>query len=276
MPEPGAGVIVERHANGVATLTMTDPAHRNALGPEMAQALSDAVVRVREDPGLRCVVLTGHPPGFCAGGNFDMLAHLRTRAQAADGGVEASLHAFYERCLAFRSLPVPVLAAINGDAVGAGLCLALACDIRVVAQQARVGLNFSRLGVHPGMGGSWLLPRVVSAQVAARMLYTGSLVTGEQAARDGLALTAVPVGEVLERTLDLADDIATSSPRVVGALVTHLRDDRLESLPGALRREARRQAEDFAAPDVGEGLTALRERRRPDFGSVSVPVGGSV
>ena len=153
-----AGVKVEHPSDGVALVTMDDPERRNAMTEQMGRDLATALGELGDDPALRCVVLTGTPPAFSAGGDLAMLEDLGRRAREDGFDATATMRAFYDRFLAVRDVPVPVVAAINGHAVGAGLCVALACDLRIVAADARVGLNFARIGLHPGMGGSWLLP----------------------------------------------------------------------------------------------------------------------
>ena len=258
-------VKVDREDDGIALMTLDDPDRRNAMGVEMGDELAARCADLAADDELRVVVLTGAPPAFSAGGDLGMLETLARRTR--DEGFDASdtMRAFYRRFLAIRDLPVPVIAAINGHAVGAGLCVALAADIRIVAAEAKVGLNFSRLGLHPGMGGSWFLPRLIGAQRAADWLYTGRLVTGIQAADAGLALEAVPAADVLATALALAEDIAASSPVVVRQLKTTLAMVDDSDLDGAVEREAACQAISYGTDDLVEGLAAARERRDPRF-----------
>lgn len=256
-------VEVDRFATGVAVLTLDDPERRNAMTVAMGEALSDRCQELASDPDLRAVVLTGRPPAFSAGGDLAMLEDLAARTR--DDGFDAAetMYAFYRRFLSIRELPVPVLAAINGHAIGAGLCLALACDLRIVAQDAKVGLNFAQLGLHPGMGGSWFLPRILGEQRAAAWLYTGAILDGTRAAAEGLALEARPADQVLDATLELAETIAAASPVVVRQLRETLDDDL--PLDAALRREATCQATNYATDDLAEGLAAARDRRSPRF-----------
>jgi enoyl-CoA hydratase len=257
-------VRVDRHDDGVAVLTLDDPGRRNAMTDEMGDALAASTAELAGDEQLRAVVLTGAPPAFSAGGDLAMLEDLarRTRDDAFDA--TETMRAFYRRFLTVRELPVPVIAAINGHAVGAGLCVALACDLRIVAADAKVGLNFARLGLHPGMGGSWLLPRTVDPQRAAAWLYTGRLVSGAEAADAGLALESTPAGDVLPRALELAAEIAAASPVVVRQLKVTLAAD-APDLDSALGREAACQAVNYGTEDLREGLSAGRDRRSPAF-----------
>lgn len=258
-------VRTERRDDGVAILTLDDPDRRNAMTESMGEALRDAAAGLRDDPGLRAVVLTGAPPAFSAGGDLAMLEDLARRTR--DEGYDATgfMREFYARFLSVRDLPVPVIAAINGHAVGAGLCVALACDLLLVADEAKVGLNFSRLALHPGMGGSWLLPRRIGEQQAAAWLYTGRLVSGTEAADAGMALRSLTADEVLPAALDLAEEIAAASPLVVRQLKLSLERSPTATLAEQLDREAAAQSVNYGTADLAEGLTAGRERRPPRF-----------
>jgi enoyl-CoA hydratase len=257
-------VQLERTDDGVAVLTLDDPERRNAMTEAMGDALTARCAELADDADVRAVVLTGAPPAFSAGGDLAMLEELGRRTR--EDGFDATDHmrAFYRRFLAVRDLPQPVVAAINGHAVGAGLCVALACDLRLVATEAKVGLNFARLGLHPGMGGSWLLPRTLGDQQAKLWLYTGRLFGGEEAAAAGLALEALPADEVLPAALTLAIEIAGASPVVVRQLKATLATLPAD-LDAALDREAAAQAVNYGSADLVEGLAAGRERRAPDF-----------
>ncbi|MEX1178817.1 MAG: enoyl-CoA hydratase/isomerase family protein [Nitriliruptor sp.] len=257
-------VQLDRTEGGVAVLTLDDPERRNAMTESMGDALSDVCQELAADAGVHAVVLTGTPPAFSAGGDLAMLEELGRRAREDGFDATDHMHRFYRRFLAVRELPQPVIAAVNGHAVGAGLCVALACDLRIVADDAKVGLNFARLGLHPGMGGSWLLPRTLGEQAAKLWLYTGRLFSGVEAAAAGLALRALPAADVLPAALDLAREVAAASPVVVRQLKTTLAQQPPE-LDDALLREAAAQAVNYASEDLVEGLAAGRERRAPVF-----------
>lgn len=258
-------VLVDRRGDGIAVLTFNDPDRRNAMTVDMGEAIRDACGALAQDDGLRAVVLTGAAPAFSAGGDLAMLEDKAQRAR--DEGLDATdeMIEFYNLFLAVRELPVPTIAAINGHAIGAGLCVALACDIRVIANEAKVGLNFAKLALHPGMGGAWLLPRMLGEQRAAELLYTGRIITGDVAASYGLALDALPTADVLPRAIELAEDIAASAPLVVRQLKETLEAAPTASLTDHLAREARAQAVNYATDDLREGLAAGRERRAPNF-----------
>lgn len=256
---------VERRDPGIAVVVLDDPDRRNAMTMEMGEALEATARQLSDDADLRAVVLAGEPPAFSAGGDLDMLEDLAHRTREEGFDATGTMRDFYARFLALREVPVPVIAAVNGHAVGAGLCVALACDLLLVADEAKVGLNFARLGLHPGMAGSWLLPRAVGRQQAARLLYTGRLISGTEAAQLGIALESRPQQDVLPAALELAEEIAGASPVVVRQLKSTLEQTAASDLDTALGREAACQAVNYGTDDLREGLSAGRARRAPDF-----------
>ncbi len=259
------GVLLERGQDGIATLTIDDPDRRNAMTAAMGAELSDRCDELAADPQLRAVVVTGTPPAFSAGGDLDMLEDLARRTREEGFDATTTMRSFYARFLRVGDLPVPVIAAVNGHAVGAGLCVALAADLRIVAADAKVGLNFSRLGLHPGMGATWYLPRLLGAERAAAWLYTGALHDAGVAVAQGLALEAVEATEVLPRAVALAREIAAASPVVVRQLKRSLRLSPQLDRAASLEVEAAAQAASYGSADLAEGLAAARERRSPDF-----------
>jgi enoyl-CoA hydratase/carnithine racemase len=245
----------------VATLTLDDPKRRNAMTPALGDALHDAVDRVRADASVRAVVLTGAGDAFSAGGDLAMLERLRT---AGFKPARDFMLGFYARYLHLTTLDVPVVAAVRGAAIGAGLCVAMACDVLVVDASAKLALNFVQLGLHPGMGATYLTPRRVGAQRAAELLLTGRRFDGAEAARIGMALEAVAPDEVLPRATAIARQIAANAPLSVRALKGELGVDRA-ALQRALEAEAFHQAESYGSRDLGEGLAAAGARRTPVF-----------
>ena len=258
-------VLLDRRDDGIAVLTFHDPRRLNAMTDAMGAELSTRVDALGRDAALRAVVVTGTPPAFSAGGDLDMLEDLARRTREEGFDAAATMRAFYDAFLALRELPVPVLAAVNGHAIGAGLCVALAADLRIIAAEATVGLNFSRLGLHPGMGASWFLPRLVGPERAAAWLYTGALFDGATATANGLALESVPADAVLGRTLALARQITTASPVVIRQLKRTLTASLEIDLPAALATEASAQALSYGTEDLAEGLRAARDKRTPVF-----------
>lgn len=172
---------------------------------------------------------------------------------------------FYELFLSVRDLPVPTVAAINGHAIGAGLCITLGCDLRVADAGAKLAFNFSQLGIHPGMGATWTLPRLVGPALAADLLYTGRTLSGEEAAAIGLVSRAVPRDDVLAEATALARRIAEAAPLPVRGIKHALRHSAERTLDQQLAWEAEQQALCYETGDMQEGLAAAREKRAPRF-----------
>jgi enoyl-CoA hydratase/carnithine racemase len=263
-------VQLERDDDGVVTLTLCDPERRNAMTRAMGQALAARVRELAADASLRAVLLTGAGRAFSAGGDLAMIEEKARAGVASPGGEvrEAQrrfMREFYGLYLSVRDLPCPTLAAINGSAIGAGLCVALACDLRLAAREARLGLNFSRLGIHPGMGATWTLPRLVGPAHAADLLYTGRIIDGVEAERVGLVNRALPGGELPEAARELAGEIAAAAPLAVRGAKRSLSRSWEASLSEQLDLEAEEQALNYESQDLLEGLAALRERRAPRF-----------
>ncbi len=248
-------------AHGVATIVLNDPRRKNAMTPALGDALRDAVTKVSADPEIRAVVLTGAGGAFSAGGDLEMLRRLQTTPKEESRDFMLS---FYRRYLSILDVPVPTIAAIEGAAIGAGLCVALACDLCIVDEDAKLALNFVQLGLHPGMGATYLAPRRAGAQAGAELLLTGRRFDGREAARLGLALRAVPGTQVRGEAIALAHTIATNAPLAIRGLKRGLALDR-EALERALQHEAEEQSTSYASADLAEGLAAAAERRSPRF-----------
>lgn len=260
---------VERR-DGVALVVLDDPARRNAMSQAMGRALAGVVEELAGDDEVRAVVLTGAGAAFSAGGDLAMIEDQARAGREAPGDPcrtrnRAFMRSFYGQFLSLRELPQPTIAAINGAAVGAGLALALACDLRLAAREARLALNFNRLGIHPGMGATWTLPRLVGPAHAAELLLTGRSIDGVEAERIGLVNRALPSGDLLPQALAVAAEIAACAPRPVRATRRALRAALAASLAEQLDFEAEQQALCYETADLAEGLAAARERRPPCF-----------
>jgi enoyl-CoA hydratase/carnithine racemase len=264
MPEPF--VLLERDGD-VATLTLNDPDRRNAMTRAMGEAFAARVAELADDPDLRAVVLTGAGRAFSAGGDLSMIGSRATEGEtgAARRGIRDTMRAFYALFLSVRDLPCPTLAAINGAAIGAGLCVALACDVRIASSRAKLGLNFTRLGLHPGMGATWTLPRLVGPAHAAELLYASRILSGEQAAAIGLVNRAVEPEAVLPAARSMAAEFAGSAPLAVRGVKHALARSPECGLDEQLGFEAEQQAACFESRDVREGLRAARDKRPPRF-----------
>jgi len=250
----------------VATITLNQPDRRNPMTPELLDALPGVIETVATDPTVRAVVITGAGKSFSAGADFRTLAGL-VQDSGIEGiaGVHAGIERLYAAFLPIAELEVPTIAAVNGAAVGGGLGIALLCDIRIVADDAKIGANFSRLGIHPGLGISGRLPRLIGHEAAAEMLFTGRLLRGREAAEIGLARRSVPTEDVLSTAHVLAQEIAAAAPLAVRAIKKTLRTSGTDDLGAVIRTEAMAQAILSQTADASEGIQAQMARREPRF-----------
>lgn len=253
----------------VAVITLNDPSKLNALTADMGDRFAEVIRELSGEAGgescknLGAVVLTGSGRAFSAGGDLNF---LRDRANDTPVRNSVVMRRFYERFLSVRKLPIPVVAAINGPAIGAGLCLALACDVRVASASAKLGITFVGLGLHPGMGATHFLPKVAGPQVAARMMLTGETISGAQALKDGVVAEVAPDGEAAKaQAIAMATQMAAAAPLAVRTCCRSLRMAQDEGLERALWREADAQAQVWNSGDMTEGLDALVARRKPEF-----------
>lgn len=254
-------VLVERDG-AVVTLILNRPDLRNAMTVELTEAFSAAVDGLRADPDMRVLVVTGAGKAFCSGGD---LSWINPGPDASVPEMRRKMRGFYPRFLAVRSLDVPVVAAINGAAVGAGLCLAMACDIRVAAEDAVLSAPFTRLGMHPGMAATFLLTRLVGTARASEMLFTSRGIDGREAERWGLVNRAVPGSDVVETAMGIARDIAANAPVATGMTKRAIYLAERNDMETMLEYEGLAQPITLGTRDLLEGLTAFREKRTPDF-----------
>lgn len=249
-----------RTDGSVSTLALERPEALNAMSERMAKDFSAAVRRLAREKS-KVVVLSGKGAAFCAGGDLAFIEKNRGRSAAE---LAPLMRRFYGAFLSIRDLPQVTIAKVHGSAVGAGLCLALACDLRVVADDARLGFNFVRLGLNPGMA-AWPLARAAFGDARARdLLFTGRFFTGGDLVSWGAASgSAAGAAELEDVAQGLAGRVAAGSGLSLGLLKaeTLLGED----LGTFLAHEAKGQARAFKGPDIVEGVAALRERRPPRF-----------
>lgn len=245
---------LETPADGVRLLTLTDPDRRNAMGPEMGAEVRAHVEAVRGDDRARVLVVTGTGSSFCAGADLPALFGDAPRAVT---DVHAGLQAYYRAFLDVFDLPVPTIAAVNGPAIGAGLNLAMACDVRIAGPRATFGATFARIGLHPGGGCTWFLVRAMGPSRALRTLLLGDTLDAPRAVAWGLADGPEP--DPLAAALDLAGRFARVDP----ALARHItRSVGLAVETGDLRAvleyESWAQAASASSPQLQEWVERFR------------------
>jgi enoyl-CoA hydratase/carnithine racemase len=247
--------------DGVGVITLDRPASRNSMTPELLDAFAGASAAARADGGIRALIVTGTGACFSAGADF--------KAGVQRGGDELPPHersyAMYEPFLSLLDIEVPVIGALNGHAIGGGFGLALVCDIRVAAREAKYGANFVALGLAPGMAISHLLPRLIGVARASELLFTGRLVDGAEAERLGIVNRAVPAADVMNEATLLARAIADNAPFAVRATKAAIRRGLALDARAAARAEAHDQAKSLTTDDAREGMSALLAKRKPTF-----------
>lgn len=238
-------------ADGVAVVVLDDPGRRNALTQPMVDGIVTAFDRLEADGNVGAVVVTGAPPAFCAGADLGDLA----------GGTRQALLGIYEGFLRVARSPLATVAAVNGPAVGAGMNLALACDLRLAGRSARFDTRFLDLGLHPGGGHTWLLRRAVGDATARAMVLFGRRLDGEAAMRAGLAWGVVDDDHLLDEARAIAA-VAAAAPRQLVADMKRTLADMAAVVdhPSAVERELEPQVRSMQDPAFAERLAAMRRR----------------
>lgn len=257
----------EQDENGIVVLTLDHPETRNALtGSAMVDELLAAFARIERDPAARVLIITAAGSVFSSGGNVnDMQRQIGPEVGAAALRQEYR-HGIQRLPLALHALEVPTIAAVNGPAIGAGCDLACMCDVRIAAQEATFAESFVKLGIVPGDGGAWFLPRLIGMARAAEMSFTGDAVDASTAADWGLVSRVVPAAELLPAARALAGRMAANSPDAVRLTKRLLRESQHARLDALLELSAAYQALAHKTPAHAEAVgkfVARRAARKP-------------
>jgi len=250
--------------DGIATVTLNRPERLNALGDTLREDLHDAITRASADPDVRVIVVTGAGKGFCAGGD------VKAMNEAQDGRrerplVEKMAPGRDRTLLAMREAPQPILAAVNGAAAGAGMNLALACDIRIASTTAKFSQAFVKRGLHPDWGGTYFLPRVVGMAKACELIFTGDVIDAPEALRLGLVSQVLAPEELMPTIYELARKIAAGPPVAIRLARRALYESADRDLRAALEFETFAQNVCSETEDAREGIRAFVEKRPPVF-----------
>lgn len=254
-------ILIDEREGPVAVLRLNRPETLNALDAELVAALAAALERAAADPAVRAIVLGGEGGAFCSG------ADLKEALRALDAQVSLAdrLRTFQRNVLAIARAPKPVIAAVDGAAVGFGADLALACDLRVFSERAYLQEKFVGIGLMPDGGGTFHLAKLIGPGRALELLLLGEKVDAPRALELGLANQVLPSAELLPRALELAQKFAAGPPLALAAIKSATRESLHGTLEEALAREASGQTQLLQSADLREGITAFTERRKPVF-----------
>jgi enoyl-CoA hydratase/carnithine racemase len=247
-------------SDDIGVLTLNRPDNRNSMTPELLDAFAAASAQARA-AAMRCLIVTGTGSCFSSGADFKSTVQRDGEHRAPN---ERS-YAMYEPFLSLLDIAVPVIGALNGHTVGGGFGLALICDLRIGARDAKYGANFVKLGLAPGMAISYLLPRLVGVARANELLLTGRLIDGLEAERLGILNRAVAADEVMDEARAMARAIADNAPLAVRSTKRAIQRGLELQIRDAARLEAYAQAESLATDDAREGIAALLAKRPPRF-----------
>lgn len=258
-----SSVVLESRHGSIVTLVMNRPDKLNALNNELSTALNHALTRIAEDSSVHVVVLTGAGRAFCAGGDLGAIGKGREKGDVTELG--PILRSGMQAVVNMRSMPQPVIAAVNGPAAGAGMNLALAADIRLAVEDSMFGQNFAKVGLFPDYGGTYFLPQLVGPSIAAEMFYTGEMIDAATAHRLGIVNHIFPTDQFEASVAAFARKIAEGPQLAIRAVKQAVFHRDKEDLMRALDHEVEVQMKCFHSHDCLEGMRAFQEKRQPKF-----------
>jgi enoyl-CoA hydratase/carnithine racemase len=263
---PSDAVLYEVRDSGVAVLTFNRPERMNAWGGGLATAFYSSLDKAEADPAVRAIVLTGSGRAFCAGADMGDLSTIGNTTVESAGGTDIDKLVGERHPNFVTTLRKPIIAAINGACAGIGLTLALMCDIRFAAAEAKFTTAFARRGLVAEYGISWILPRVVGWGAALDLLLTGRVFYADEAAALGAVKEVVPGDELLPRAIAYAEDIAANcAPSSLAVIKQQVYGDTMRDVSEASAHSAKLMGESMLRPDFIEGITSFFEKRPPDF-----------
>ena len=255
-------IVLLNISDRIATITLNRPERLNALNGELLDMLPGVIQKVADDGDVRCVVLTGAGRGFCAGGDIAGMASGETLPQEDP---VTHLRRNEEASRLLHEMPKPTVAMINGPAAGAGLSLALACDIRIAAESARLGTAFVRIGFSGDYGGTWMLQRLVGPAKARELYFTGELIDAREAERIGMVNRVVPDDQLAAETRAFAERIAKGPPIALARMKQNMNLGLVSDYPKLLDAEAEGMIMTAMTEDNREAIKAFLEKRPAEF-----------
>ena len=260
---PATGTLLYEERGHVAIITLNRPERLNAISREMLEALSAQLIACQREPEIRVVVLTGSGRGFCSG--LD-LVDQQQRLSDGEGRPGYSLFDLRdEPPTVLQRMDKPVICAVNGAAAGYGMDMALLADIRVASERAKMGAVFAKRGVLPESGGTWILPRLLGWAKAAEVAFRGRVLDAQESLEVGLVNEVVPHEELMDRTMELAQEIAANAPMSVQATKRMMRLGMDEPFEAAVDHIYLQLLPLFQMDDFKEGVRAFMEKREPEF-----------
>lgn len=260
----GYSDILFKKEDGVATVTLNRPDSLNALGGTMREDIIDAIQDVKADKGIGALVITGAGRAFCAGGNVKDMERMSLEVELVERR-EFVRNVAHRIITEIRGLEKPVIACVNGHAIGAGCNIALACDMRVASEKAKFGVTFINVGLVSDYGGLYFLPRLVGLSKALELYFTGDVIDAKEAERIGMINKAVPLEELEKTTYELAGRLAKKAPAAMAMIKELLYKGLNMDLATELDLEATAQSICLKTEDHREGVRALLEKREPVF-----------
>ena len=248
----------------IATLTLNRPERLNALGGTLREDLLDAVTKAGADDEVRVIVITGAGRGFCSGGDVKAMNEREKSGEA--GGIREKFVPIRDRIvLALRDCPKPIIAAVNGAAAGAGMSMAMACDMRIASSAAKFSQAFVKRGLHPDWGGSWFLPRIVGTAKACELILTGDSIDAQTAMDLGILNAVVAPEALMDEAYKLAKKIADGPPVAIQLAKRAIYHNMDVDLKAGLEFESFAQNITKETEDYREGVKAFVEKRAPKF-----------
>jgi enoyl-CoA hydratase/carnithine racemase len=254
-------IAIDSHKK-ITMLTLNRPREGNSMNQDMAKEFREAIESIKRDPEIRVLILMGAGKTFCAGADLNMLHKWLGESPVV---LEKTLFGFYRSFLGIADLAIPTIAALNGAAIGAGACLTLACDLRITADDAKVGFTFVKLGINPGMGSEYFLSRLVGHSRAFELLATGDILSAEEALRIGLVNRVVPPEKLMGYVIEYAEKLAAMPIMPIRVVKESLLAAQNRGLAEVLQRESAYQSMCFQTKNMQEGISAAREKREPRF-----------
>ncbi len=251
----------------IATITLNQPELRNSISEiEVVEAFLNALASIEEDPDIRCVIITGAGSAFSSGGNIKHMLNKEGMFAGEANDVRENYAKVIQRIpVALHNINIPTIAAVNGPAVGAGCDLAMYCDMRIASTKASFAESFIKVGLIPGDGGAWILPRIAGYGRAAEMAFTGDAISAQQAFDWGMLNKLVEPEELIHEAMSLAKRIAANPPQALRATKQLMRAGTTMPLDTLLQTSAAIQANLHQTQDHIEAVSALIERRAPNF-----------